>query len=1342
MAPDPLASLDELEQSLDGCLRVDRFRLKRKIQSLRKKSSRRSNKRRRKATATTRPESSDAAAATPTKDGGKSSGEPGGFPPKVDQDSVDRIRRRIAESCRVRNLRKNQSLKVEYPPELPVSQRIDQIRELIVNNPVIVVCGETGSGKSTQLPKLCLELGRGVDGSIAHTQPRRLAARALANRVADELHSSIGDVVGYRVRFDQQLRAESRLQFVTDGLLLAELENDRFLDAYDTIIIDEAHERSLNIDLLLGHLKGLIKRRPDLRVIITSATIDPDRFSRFFDDATIIEVSGRTYPVDVIYQPVLDDKGREISLDGGSPDILNEPIVSALEDAFKHGDGDALVFLPGEREIRLLCEAAAKKFRGQAEVLPLFARLERADQDRVFKPGAKRRIVVATNVAETSVTVPRIRYVIDAGYARINRYSPGRRIARLALEKISQAAAEQRKGRSGRVRAGICYRLYSEDDFEARDEFTDPEILRSSLADVILRLEVLGLGGVEDFPFLDPPEPRRISDGFRLLEELGALDSERHITSIGRKLSRMPVDVRLGRMLIAAQQQQCVSEMITLTAALSIPDPRIVPAERMQQARERHREIENPESDFLTLLDLDRQWSAITGDRVTSRRARFCRDNFLSFLRMLEWTDLKRSLSRFVRDSKMTLNREPASSQSIHRAVLAGLLANVSHHDSDGIYLGTHGKKLKVHPSSALARKRKGWLVAAELTETQALYARIVAPVQPKWIEQTATVQLRKSHANPRWDRRRGSVYADERVTLYGLTLVQRRPVPFAKIDPVAARQVFINEALVAGRFDCEDEWYRSNQQVLADAEVMEARFRRRDLRLSDERLYDFYDAALADSVNGRDSFNHWWRKRSSTDAALLRLSPEQACDLAGLDLAQRPLQLESSGLTVQLSYRFEPGHELDGISALLPLSLLNQVDPSRFDWLVPGMLREKLIALCRTLPKRTRTQLVPIPDTIDQVLESLDFAEGELLARLSQALVDVKGVHVAAEQWQPQALESIHRMNYIVLDERGEQIASSRDLTELRQRFGAQARGHFVASGDWEIERTGIRKWDFGDLPERVQKTVQGQPIVGFPALVDAGSTCSIKVFDSLPEAQEAMVRGVRNLLLLQMPAAKRQMSRQMPDIDEMCLLFMPLGPCAALREQLIRATVQRAIGDGDLGTRDSAAFAAMAQQLKRDLMPALTRLCEQVLDILRLWRDIRLQLDELSRHLPEQTRTDVEQQLERLLPTQFVLATPVAWLDELPRILNGIKLRLRSAAADPRRDLARQQQLADCDQSLAKYRGLGLPESDLVEMQWWFEELRVSTYAQSLGTTMPISAKRLDREWQRRVSLLTGPG
>jgi len=826
---------------------------------------------------------------------------------------------------------------------------------------------------------------------------------------------------------------------------------------------------------------------------------------------------------------------------------------------------------------------------------------------------------------------------------------------------------------------------------------------------------VLKLGGIEQFQFLDPPDGRRIRDGLRLLEELGAIDSAQRITRVGQKLARMPIDVRLGRMLLAADNLGCVTEVIVLTA------------------------VENPRSDFLTLLELEWKWSEISGQRTTARRAKFCRDNFLSFVRMLEWTDLKRTLTRFARESGLSLNTDPASSKAIHRAVLTGLLANVSRHESDGVYIGSHGRKLKVHPSSALSKQRKGWLVAAEIAETHALYARTVAPVQPKWIEQAATVQIRKNWSNPRWDRRRGAVFADERVSLYGLTLVERRPASFAAIDPVASRQIFISEALVAGVFDTEHEWYQHNIQILAQAESLEERFRRRDLRISDERLIAFYDQRLPETVNSRDSYNRWWREQRSKDSNLLRLSAEDAYDASTIDAAQRPESIQSSGLTLKLQYRFELGADDDGVSVQLPLALLNQVDVRQFEWLVPGLLREKLIALCRGLPKQLRTQLVPVPDTIDRIIDSITFGKGELLEVLSAALAEHKGVHVAVDKWQPEKLESVHLMHFSLLDENGERLAGGRDLEQLRLRFGADARGRFVASGAWDIERREIRRWDFGDLPERVEKTVKGQPVVGFPALIDRGSTCEIRVFDSATEANDTLIHGVRNLLLLQMPAARRQMMRQMPDIDEMCLLYLPLGPCSGLREQLIRACIDRALDGQNLMVRQADVFSTMSASLKTRLMPALQALCQQVLEILRVWRDIRMRLDEVTRQLPVQTVEDINQQIDSLLPTEFVLATPAKWLDELPRILNGVKLRIEAALSDPRRDLARQAELAECHRACEKYRRAGLPSSDVMEMQWWFEELRVSTYAQTLGTTMPISAKRLDREWQRRLSLLT---
>ncbi len=921
-----------------------------------------------------------------------------------------------------------------FPPELPITARLDEIRSLVERHQVVVLCGETGSGKSTQLPKICLALGRGVYGRIGHTQPRRIAARSLANRIASELGQGLGQSVGYKVRFHDQVGEHSQVKLMTDGILLAEIQQDRFLSEYDTLIIDEAHERSLNIDFLLGYLKQLLPRRPDLKLIITSATIDPERFSRHFDGAPIIEVSGRTYPVEVHYRPPADEAGTE------RDDPLQRAIVDAVDELSRISRGDILVFLSGEREIRETAETLRKHRLQATEVLPLYARLGTGEQARIFQPAGQRRIVLATNVAETSLTVPGIRYVIDAGYARISRYSHRSKIQRLPVERISRASAEQRKGRCGRVAAGVCLRLYAEDDFAGRPQFTEPEILRTNLAAVILQMKVLGFGDIEDFPFLEPPDSLQIKDGYRVLEELGAVDGLRQVTQIGRKLARLPVDPRVGRMLLEAAHTHCLRELLVIAAALSVQDPRDRPLDKQQAADEAHAEFKDEDSDFLGYLKL---WHYLEEQRrhLSARKFReLCRARFLSWTRVQEWHDIHRQLRTQLHEMGYRDNEVDPGYETIHKALLSGLLSHIGFRPEgrDHEYLGARNSRFAIFPGSGLFEKKPKWVAAAELVETTRLYARTLARIQPEWVEALAGHLVKRSYSEPHWQGRRGQVGAYEKVTLYGLTLVARRRVNYGPIDPVLARELFIRQGLVDGDFETRAPFWRHNRELVAEVQALEAKSRRRDLLVDDEAIYAFYDKRVPDGIYSKPLFEQWLRQatRGQPRFLHLRLSDLLRRPVDELSGAAFPDELDLDGMRLPLEYHFAPGEEADGVTLVVPAAVLRQVTPGRADWLVPGLLREKVIALIKSLPKVLRRHFVPVPDYADQCLAALAPSDTPLIQALGAELKRRSGVHVPEDAWDPGVLPPHLRLRVRVIDAAGATLGAGRDLPQLRSRY------------------------------------------------------------------------------------------------------------------------------------------------------------------------------------------------------------------------------------------------------------------------------------------------------------------
>ncbi len=1151
---------------------------------------------------------------------------------------------------------------VSYPPQLPVSARREDLLAAIRDNQVVVVAGETGSGKTTQLPKICLELGRGVRGSIAHTQPRRLAARTVAVRIAEELGVELGEAVGYAVRFDDRSREDTLVRLVTDGLLLAQIQHDRLLRRYDTIIVDEAHERSLNIDFLLGYLKGLLPQRPDLKLVITSATIDPGRFSRHFGDAPVVEVSGRTYPVEVRHRPLADE--------GDPVDAIGDAVDELLHD----GPGDVLVFLSGEREIRDAAEALTGRLPAAVEILPLYARLSPAEQQRVFKAHDARRVVLATNVAETSLTVPGIGSVVDPGTARISRYSTRLKVQRLPIEPISQASADQRKGRCGRQSDGICVRLYDEEDFAARPAYTDPEILRTNLASVILQMAALGLGEVEDFGFLDPPDARQIRDGKALLHELGAIEpaeksGTRHpagssdraggrpgarddmptrLTPLGRRLAQLPVDPRLGRMVLEADRLGCTEEVVVIAAALSIQDPRVRPTEERAAADEQHARFADDRSDFLGYLKLWEHLRAGQRELTGSAFRRLCRAEFLHYMRVREWQDLAGQLRQAARAVGATINQQPADPQDVHVALLSGLLSQVGLRDAGRReYLGPRGARFAIAPGSALARKQPSWVMVAELVETSRLFGRVAAQVQPSWIEPLAEHLLSRTYSEPRWDRRRGSVVATERATLYGLPVVAGRRVAYGPIDPVLSRELFIRHALIAGEWSTHHRFVECNQHLLDELAELEHRVRRRDLVPGDEAIFAFYDARVSDCVVSAAHFDRWWKHARRDDPDLLTFTREKLLGAATADLldpAALPDAWRQGDLTLDLSYRFEPGSDEDGVTVHVPLRVLPGLRAEGFDWLVPGLRTELVTALIRSLPKDLRRPLVPIPDIAAEVVAHLRPRRGALRDAVARELEALRGARVDPALFDPQKLPAHLRVTFRVEDDDGGLVAAGEDLDALRAQVRPRLRAE-LAAATASLERTGLRAWTIGTLPRSVTLPGTGSTVSAYPALVDEGSTVAVRALET-PGAQAAAMRaGTRRLLLLTVPSPLRGVQR---GLGSAAALTLAGAPHDGVLDDLLAAAVDALVAEAGGPAWDEAGFERLRAHVASRLPARAAAVAADVVAVLDAAREVGLRVDALGADPSLQpARLDVAGQLGGLVYPGFVTA---AGADRLP--------------------------------------------------------------------------------------------
>ena len=1329
-------------------------------------------------------------------------------------------------------------LRITFPESLPVSGKRDEIMAAIRQHQVVIVCGETGSGKTTQLPKIALALGRGKCNAkpgqkgqlIGHTQPRRIAASSVAKRIAEELQTPLGDVVGFKVRFQDRLSRDASVKLMTDGILLAETQTDPLLKAYDTIIIDEAHERSLNIDFLLGYLREILPRRPDLKIVVTSATIDADRFAKHFEPskgpAPVIMVSGRTFPVEQRYRPF------EESRDYG----LNEAIADGVDELWAgNASGDILVFLPGEREIREAADHLRKHLVHQpvmrnAEVLPLFARLSQAEQDRIFDGHTGRRIVLATNVAETSLTVPGVRYVIDAGTARVKRYSFRSKVEQLLVEPVSQAAANQRAGRCGRVANGICIRLYDEAGFNSRPRFTDPEILRSSLAGVILRMKSLHLGDVAQFPFIEAPSGRAIADGYQLLGELGAVNDANELTPMGVELSRLPLDPRVGRMILEARDRQALEEVLVIASALSVQDVRDRPMEAQQQADQAHAKFDDEKSEFSGYLKLWKwinearggtpslpsaraqkdallkaakqgtraQASLPVAQRLTTANApadtataaqpthklsnrqyeSLLRSNFISIRRLREWRDIHTQLLTVVTEHRWKLNTHPASYEQIHLSMLAGLLGNIGCKSEDeDWYLGARGIKFYKHPGAHLAKKPGRWIVAAELVETTRLFGRGIAAIEPQWIEDIGGHLLKKQMLDPHWEKKAAQVSALERATLYGIVIYNNRRVNFGKVDPHAARDIFIREALVNGQWETPLPFLAANHKLIAKVEELEHKSRRQDVLVDDELIYAFYDQQLPPDVCTGAGFEAWYRETSRSQPDLLKLTRDELMrhEAAGITSNAFPKTVRLGGVDCSATYLHEPGDVRDGITVTVPLFVLNQVNDERCEWLVPGMLQGKVQALLKSLPQRPRSRFVPLPDSAARLAELFNtperFGKGSLTDALLKQVRDETSLDVKRADFKLDMLSPHLFMNFRVVDEHGRQLGQGRNLGALKAEWGAKARGAFQALAGLKLGTTSnpenaekkvpdaqeIRShtatnnvanqvpakappaapagqrytgWTFGELPELMEIRKGGQTLIGFPALVDGGDAVSIEVFDE-PEVAAARHRaGLRRLVALQIKDALKYLEKNIPDLQKMAVAYLSLGTQEELRAQIIDVALDRAFLQDPLPT-DEAAF-------KRRVEEGRGRLTLIANEVARLAGTILVEYATAVRKIkdtknaPEAT-ADAQQQLQRLMPKNFIAAAPWPQLAHFQRYLKAITLRLDKYRADPARDATKVAELRPQEQRYWRLvaERKGAVDARMQELRWLLEELRVSFFAQELRTPQPVSVKRLDKLW-----------
>ncbi len=1287
--------LQFIAKQLDECLLCDRYRFTKKLQRIQSDKNRR----------------------------------------QAEQQLLDLVAQ-VERSCQRAQQRKDGVPRIDYSEDLPIAQKREDIAKAIFERQVVVVAGETGSGKTTQIPKICLELGRGTYGMIGHTQPRRLAARTVATRIAEELRVSLGQQVGYQVRFTDQVGENSLIKLMTDGILLAETQQDRYLSRYDTLIIDEAHERSLNIDFLLGYLKRLLPKRPDLKVIITSATIDVERFAAHFEGAPIIEVSGRTYPVTVQYQsPEKEEVAAGDPLLGG---IINA-VETIRSQPRRTGANDILVFLSGEREIRDVAHALKKQSYRHTEILPLYARLSNAEQNRVFQPHSGQRIVLATNVAETSITVPGIGYVIDPGLARISRYSARSKVQRLPVEPISQASANQRMGRCGRVAEGLCIRLYEEEDFNNRPEFTDAEILRTNLGSVILQMLNLKLGEIDRFPFLDPPDRRAIKDGFELLRELGAVNQKQQITQVGRQVARFPIDPRVGRMVLAASQNGSLREVLIIASALTIQDPRERPMDKQQVADEKHRAYQDEDSDFVSLLNL---WNVVEEQRQELSQNQFrkyCRTQFLSYLRIREWRDVHRQLLLVCKDMGYKLNQQAAEYTEIHVALLAGLLSHIGDKEENKEFKGARNHRFHIFPGSNLFKKPPKWVMAAELVETSKLYARMNAKIDPGWIEPAAKHLVKKSHFEPHWEKKRGQVTAFEQVTLYGLVIVAKRKVDFSKIDLVQSREIFIRSALVEGEIRTGAAFYQANIKLLEEVAALEDKSRRRDILVDEQVVFDFYNERLPEKICSKADLENWARKSSKAEQKAMLLSREYLMQHAANEITEQqfPDYLLIDNRPFDLSYQFLPGNEEDGVTLTVPLAMLGQIPANRLEWLVPGMLRDKCIALVKGLPKIQRKNFVPVPDFVDRAMRDMKRGEQSLVENLAHAIQRVSGHVVQPDAWDAKGLDDHYRMRICVIDEAGLEIGQGRDIYALRQRFKQQVQDSLNSLDKPEYERSGIVKWDFGEIAQEVEISQAGIKLKAYSAIIDEGDNVALKLVDTKTKAFNLSRHGILRLFMLETATQVKYLRKNLPGFKQMSLYYATLGRSESLMDDLLKAIYERVfLTDQELPlTADD--FTERLESGRGDLVQVANEVANHLLEILQLYHRL---MKKLKGNMPAAwlfVYTEIKSQLGRLVFDGFI--SQVSWhrLQHYSRYLHAVEQRMEKI----QNQLGREKQW--CVEFTKHWHGLEMLmekaqltdacRGEIEELRWLFEEYRVSVYAQKLGTTEPVSGKRIENRIEK---------
>jgi len=1242
---------------------------------------------------------------------------------KLSQKEITSLKSRIEKSIDFVEQRRSSVPEIDYPSELPVVEKRDDIKKLVRDNQVLILSGETGSGKTTQIPKICLELGLGLKGLIGHTQPRRIAARAVATRIAEELKTEIGASVGFKVRFSDHVSALSHIKLMTDGILLAEIQNDRYLLQYEVLIIDEAHERSLNIDFILGYLKTILKRRPDLKIIITSATIDTEKFSKHFYDAPVIEVSGRTYPVQVIYHP-LDKSEEEPS--------LQKAISNAVFELNRQQLGDTLVFLPGEREIRETAEYLRKHHPPHTEILPLYSRLTVKEQQKVFSSHKGQRVVLATNVAETSLTVPGIRYVVDAGLARVSRYSIRSRIQRLPIEAISQAAANQRAGRCGRVSAGTCIRLYSEEDYINRPLFTDPEILRINLASAILQMKVLKIGDVFEFPFINMPERKYINDGIKLLEELGAVDGNQNITEIGKALGKFPIDPRLGRMLVEANREGSLTEILIITAFLTIQDPRERPFEAQQKADQFHSRFEDKKSDFLSILKLWAYYQGQSKHLSQNKLRKLCKKEFLSYLRLREWKDILIQLKNAVADLKYKPNSEEAGYEKIHRALLSGLLSNIGFKQEDNEFQGTKQKKFYVFPGSHLKKKPPKWLMASEIVETRKNFARNVAKVEPEWIVDLAKHLVNRHYFDPHWQKNSEQVGAFEKISLYGITIIAKRRVNYGPIEPHESRILFIRHALIYGEMKHQENFLVENLKKIHAIEAMEHKSRRQDILISEDEIFDFYDQKIPENIYSGDSFRKWYKREKKKNSGLLEFDEKALTRKSASHINEEtyPDFFTIDGFQFKLSYNFQPGEENDGVTATIPLGVLAQIKPYWFEWLLTSLIQEKVIALIKSLPKALRRNFVPVPDYASALLNDVNLYQQPLLDVLVDRLSKMSGVDLVQTDFDISKVDRHLFFNFELINEQGKVIAKGRDLNAMQREYANLAQQAFQQSPVEALKLENITQWDFGDLPEFKEVRSPHGVFLSYPALVDEKDSVSLQYFPTKKEADALMPKGLLRLIKLNLGQKFAYLQKNIPDIQKICLLSTAIANCNEIKSEIVDLIIREAFLSEQDQFRDQSTFDKLMISGQEVLMSKANDITRYVLQTMQLFHDCKKAIKKMSNPALLEAYADINEHLSTLIYRHYFNDISVIHLQHFPRYLKAVLRRIEKLSSNTSND---RKNMLELKNYWNKYKSLESSNKlqdieGLMQLRWMIEEFRVSLFAQELKTAYPISAKRLD--------------